>query len=67
MANPTRSILSPTASRLTTIIANTTVISPRSISIRSQLEESISTLQSKIYQMFFFLLLQREETKNVCG
>jgi hypothetical protein len=49
MASPTRSILSPTASRITATIHNTTVISPRSISARSQLEESISTLQSKIY------------------
>jgi hypothetical protein len=56
MASPTRLILSPTASRVTTIIQNTTVISPRSISSRSQLEESISTLQSRIYQMFFFPL-----------
>jgi hypothetical protein len=55
MASPTRSILSPTASRVTTIIPNTTVISPRSISTRSQLEDSISTLQSKTYQMFFSL------------
>jgi hypothetical protein len=47
MASPTRSNLSPTVSRVTAIIPNTTVISPRSISSRSQLEESISTLQSK--------------------
>ena len=56
MASPTRSNVSPTASRLTANIPNTTVISPRSISTRSQLEESISTLQSKIYQMCFFFL-----------
>jgi hypothetical protein len=55
MASPTRLILTPTATRVTTIISNTTVISPRSISTRSQLEESISSLQSKLYQMFFFL------------
>lgn len=51
MASPTRSNASPTASRITAIIPNTTVISPRSISTRSQLEESISTLQSKLYQI----------------
>jgi hypothetical protein len=67
MASPTRSILSPTASRVTTIIQNTTVISPRSISSRSQLEESISTLQSRIYQMFFFPLIKGSKKKNVCG
>ncbi len=49
MASPTRLILTPTATRVTTIISNTTVISPRSISHRSQLEESISTLQSKTF------------------
>ena len=67
MASPTRSNASPTASRVTGIIPNTTVISPRSISTRSQLEESISTLQSKIYQMFFFLLDHHRTTRNVCG
>ncbi|CAF1393388.1 unnamed protein product [Rotaria sordida] len=45
MTSPTRTILSPTATRITTIIQNTTVISPRTIPARSQLEESISTLQ----------------------
>jgi len=64
MASPTRSILSPTASRVTTIIPNTTVISPRSISTRSQLEESISTLQSKIYRMFFFAFTTRSKEEE---
>lgn len=75
MTSPTRLASSPTA-RVTTIIQNTTVISPRSISTRSQLEESISTLQSKIYQILFFLVffllthkreVKEEEKKNVCG
>ncbi|CAM2712242.1 unnamed protein product [Rotaria socialis] len=47
MASPTRIVPSPTASRIATIIPNTTVISPRSVSTRSQLEESISTLQNE--------------------
>jgi len=53
MATPIQSTLSPTASRITTYLPSTTVISPRSISTRSQFEASISTLQSKLYQMFF--------------
>ncbi len=53
MASPTRLILTPTATRVTTIISNTTVISPRSISHRSQLEESISTLQSKTFLLAY--------------
>lgn len=67
MASPIRIAASPTATRITTIIQNTTVISPRSISTRSQLEESISTLQSKIYQMCFVykcLRLMRDNNHN---
>lgn len=69
MASPTRSNVSPTVSRLTGNIPNTTVISPRSISTRSQLEESISTLQSKIYQMpfFFFRLWLIRDTTDRCA
>ena len=47
MASPIRSNVSPTVSRVTTILSSTTVLSPRSSSNRSQLEESITSLQSK--------------------
>lgn len=53
MASPIRSNSSPTVSRVTAILPNTTVLSPRSISNRSQLEESISTLQSKKNEFLF--------------
>ncbi|CAF4079785.1 unnamed protein product, partial [Rotaria sp. Silwood2] len=47
MNSPTRSLFSPTASRTTGIIPETSVISPRSISSRSELEISIYTLQNE--------------------
>ncbi|CAF3955463.1 unnamed protein product, partial [Rotaria sordida] len=47
MHSPTRSLFSPTASRITSIIPETSVISPRSISSRSELEISIHTLQNE--------------------
>jgi len=61
MATPIQSTLSPTASRIPTYIPSTTVISPRSISTRSQFEASISTLQSKLYQMFFSSYVERSK------
>ena len=48
MNSPTRSVFSPTASRVTSIIPETSVVSPRSTSTRSGLESSIHSLQSKI-------------------
>lgn len=51
MHSPTRSILSPSASRVTSILPETSVVSPRSISSRSEMEMSIHSLQSN----FFYL------------
>ncbi|CAF3827205.1 unnamed protein product, partial [Rotaria magnacalcarata] len=45
MSSPTRSLLSPTASRVTVTQQETIVHSPRSISSRSELELSIHSLQ----------------------
>jgi hypothetical protein len=64
MTSPIQSTLSPTASRIPTYIPSTTVISPRSISTRSQLEASITTLQSKLYQMFFSSYVEGSKKKK---
>ena len=61
MASPTRSHHSPTVSRVTTLIPNTTVVSPRSPSNRSQLEESISSLQSKTRRCAHLFEVEEEE------
>ena len=45
--NSPRSLSSQTAARLTTNVPETTVVSPRSISNRSELENSIHSLQSE--------------------
>ncbi|CAF3725966.1 unnamed protein product [Adineta steineri] len=47
MSSPIRSCLSPTASRLSPYLPNTTAISPRSRSAGSQLEDSITSLQNE--------------------
>ncbi|CAM4782634.1 unnamed protein product, partial [Rotaria magnacalcarata] len=47
MSSPTRSLLSPTASRVTVTQQETIVHSPRSISSRSELELSIHSLQNE--------------------
>ena len=54
MSSPTRSLFSPTASRISGILPETTVVSPRSISSRTELESNISILQRNQKKNFVF-------------
>jgi hypothetical protein len=66
MASPTRSLSSPTTSRIRSNIPETNVLSPRSISSRNELEMSIHSLQSKISMIdsstHLFSFLRKKKT-----